>query len=397
MNHSLHRILSLAAAALSVAAIFAPAAASAFQIIAKLERDGNGIGGPGESACTSCANKSTHVSTSFTGSFPPPANPVALPANSHISGTASVDLATGVMRGSSHAASYGHNEQHQIRFVSRLEESITLSLPANLPADQRFITFIGEVHGTGAATNRAFGQGLYSLQVHNVSASASLDHINGWDVINGENNPAIVITTLTNGLRFRMTSAIPGSGVVLITSQIEGTAWAEARFTTGVGIGDVNATDTATLSMILPQGATYTSTSGVFLKPSAIQAWRQQYFGSPDNSGPGADTADPDNDGTVNLLEFATFTNPLIPTTLPIVQVLAGGNLEFTYTRNKAALGELTYAVEWNDTLTGGSWSTAGGTEIILSDDPTVQQIKATLPAGAGRRFVRLSVTRAGP
>ena len=90
-----------------------------------------------------------------------------------------------------------------------------------------------------------------------------------------------------------------------------------------------------------------------------------------------------------------TLTNPMMATTLPIAAALAGESLEFTYTRNKAALGELTFAVESSDSPASASWSTAGVTEIILSDNGTAQQIKATLPAGVMRRFVHLSVTRA--
>ena len=39
--------------------------------------------------------------------------------------------------------------------------------------------------------------------------------------------------------------------------------------------------------------------------PTALQAWRQTYFGSPDNTGDGADLNEFDHDGIVNLLEFA--------------------------------------------------------------------------------------------
>ena len=398
MSFSLPRLFSPSLILkLAVAAGFAPATAIAFTILAKLERDGNGIAGPSENACTFCANNTPRVSTSFSGGFPPPSNPVALPANSQISGTAFVDLSTGVMRGNAHAASYGNNEQHQIRFVSRMEESIDIDVPVGLPDDQRFVTIIGNVHAGTAATNRASAHAIYSLQLQNLYASVSLDNIEGWHVLSGQNNPAIEITQGAGGYRFQLKSFIPNSGVVLIQSQLEGTAWAEARFTTGVGLSDVNASDTASLTMILPPGATYTSTSGVFLKPSAIQAWRQQYFGTPEDSGPGADAADPDGDGIVNQMEFATLTNPLIATPLPIAPAFAGENLEFSYTRNKAALGELTFSGEFSDTLAAGSWSTAGVTETILSDDGTIQQIKATIPAGVNRRFARLSVTSAAP
>jgi hypothetical protein len=398
---SVSRILPLAAAALSVA-VFPPATAGAFDIIAKLERDFSTQGGPSEYACTFCPNTSTQVRAQFSGGFPPPANPVALPANSQILGIAFGDLRTGGMHGKAFAASYGHNEQHQMRFVSSLRETIDIDVPPGTPAAQRFATFIGHLSASAVATNRASAKGIYVLSAHSLRAAVSWHHLDGWDVIDGESNAAIESTSITNGTLvtghyFVLRSPIPTGGVMVIETQLEGTAWAEARHTTSVGIANVDGPATATLRMILPQGATYTSTSGVFLTGSAMEAWRQQYFDTSENSGPGADDADPDGDGIVNQMEFATLTNPLISTPSPITLVLAGGNLDFTYPRNKAALGELTFAVEAGETLDAGSWSTAGITESILSDDGPVQQIKATIPAGGKRLFARLSVAIAPP
>ncbi len=121
--------------------------------------------------------------------------------------------------------------------------------------------------------------------------------------------------------------------------------------------------------------------------------WRQVQFGTMSTTGIYADTADKDNDGLLNLLEYACATNPNAHQAVPWSASKAGSSVEFVYTRNKAAT-DVTYTVEWNDTLTG-TWSTSGVTSEILSDNGTTQQIKATLPAGAsGRRFVRLRVVK---
>ena len=71
-----------------------------------------------------------------------------------------------------------------------------------------------------------------------------------------------------------------------------------------------------------------------------------------------------------------------------------GAVLEYSYQRAKAAvLDGLLFTVEWSDTLLPGSWSSVEVSESILSDDGTVQEIMATLPAGAAdRRFVRMRV-----
>ena len=123
--------------------------------------------------------------------------------------------------------------------------------------------------------------------------------------------------------------------------------------------------------------------------------WRQTHFGSSANSGDGADLNDYDKDGIPNLLEYATGKNPKGSDTLPMTVVKAGNVIEFTYTKSKAA-PDLTYIVEWSDTLNANDWSTAGvGAPSIVSDNGTTQQIKVSVPAGSGviRRFVRLKVT----
>lgn len=125
---------------------------------------------------------------------------------------------------------------------------------------------------------------------------------------------------------------------------------------------------------------------------SSLDLWRREHFGSFSNAGAGGNLSDPDGDGTGNLLEFATGTDPLTKSPPSWQLVNSGDVIEFTYTRPRAALEALRYDVEWCD-APGGPWFTAGpGT--VLNDDGTMQQVKASVPAAiAGRRFVRLRVT----
>jgi autotransporter-associated beta strand protein len=128
---------------------------------------------------------------------------------------------------------------------------------------------------------------------------------------------------------------------------------------------------------------------------TASETWRQQNFGTTANSGNAADTFDANDDGELNLMEFATAQNPNAATTATPSLVRNGANLEFTYTRANAALADgLTFSVEWRDDLAAGAWSTAGVTEQILTDNGTAQTVKATLPTGSGPRFVHLKVTK---
>lgn len=127
---------------------------------------------------------------------------------------------------------------------------------------------------------------------------------------------------------------------------------------------------------------------------SPRQFWRNTYFGTTANTGTAADTADPDGDGILNLLEFASNSNPTTPNTMPGVLVLNGNNITFTYTRSKAAMSDgVTFTVEWSDELSPQSWSNTGVSETITSDDNVVQTVKALFRPAASKRFVRLTVT----
>jgi len=126
-----------------------------------------------------------------------------------------------------------------------------------------------------------------------------------------------------------------------------------------------------------------------------IELWRMQYFGSSLNAGTGADLADSNGDGEVNLLEFATGQNPSTATRSTPVLVKNGAVIEFNYTRSLDALaGGLGFVVEWSDTLAPNTWSSAGVTEQILTDNGTTQVVKASLGSGSGRRFFRLRISR---
>lgn len=123
--------------------------------------------------------------------------------------------------------------------------------------------------------------------------------------------------------------------------------------------------------------------------------WRRTYFGTTSNTGNAADSANPQGDGIVNLMKFATAMDPTKPGVMPGVISRVGGNLVFTYTRNKAAVSDgVTVTVEWSDSLAVESWSSTGVDETAL-DQGSTEFVSATVPAGtSGRRFVHLRVTR---
>jgi uncharacterized delta-60 repeat protein len=126
-----------------------------------------------------------------------------------------------------------------------------------------------------------------------------------------------------------------------------------------------------------------------------ITTWRQQNFGTTSNTGNAADDADPDHDGVPNLLEFATGGAPGASDAMQdTLEPPASGFVEFHYTRNKLAMAEITFQVQWAEDLLS-AWQSSGVTESVTSDNGALQEVTARVPAGnLGHRFVRLNVTR---
>ncbi len=128
------------------------------------------------------------------------------------------------------------------------------------------------------------------------------------------------------------------------------------------------------------------------------EAWRQQYFGSAANVGNAADSFDSNGDGESNFYEFATGQNPSANTRVTPSMLLNGANLEFTYTRSKAAvLDGVTFTAKWSETLAPGSWSTLGIPDQApppFAETTTTETLKILVPAGSTRRFVRLEVVQ---
>jgi len=139
----------------------------------------------------------------------------------------------------------------------------------------------------------------------------------------------------------------------------------------------------------------YRTASAYFSGLSSINAWRKLWFGTTANAGASADSFDFDQDGLVNLVEWACGLNPTTSSILPTHATPAGENVEFTYDRSISAVNAgAVFVVEWSDTLVANDWHTTGVTESEVSSNGTTQQMKSAIPAGTnGRRFVRLKIS----
>jgi uncharacterized delta-60 repeat protein len=127
---------------------------------------------------------------------------------------------------------------------------------------------------------------------------------------------------------------------------------------------------------------------------TSAEMWRVEHFGWSANEDAAADAADPDGDGISNFLERATLTDPVSANPPPGTAAMTGRSLDYMITRSTASAEELTWELEWSDTLQATAWNKADAPPVILSDDGIRQQVKFSIRAGESeKRFVRLRVT----
>ncbi len=124
-----------------------------------------------------------------------------------------------------------------------------------------------------------------------------------------------------------------------------------------------------------------------------IESWRLDHFGSSANDGAGADFADHDGDGFVNLLEYALGSAPDIVTAAPYQLLVSEDVLQLVFER--VADPDLVYAVEASSDLIEWTviWASTGSdnTEgvVIVPDNSSLSV--------SPRRFLRLRVSSLSP
>jgi len=132
-------------------------------------------------------------------------------------------------------------------------------------------------------------------------------------------------------------------------------------------------------------------TDQTFTTWTALQAWRQQYFGTINNSGSAADTYVATGDGLPNLIKYALGLNPLVATSSPVTGNLTGGCLTLKVPRSSSATG-VSYFMESTDSL-GGVWSTSS---VVIDVDTStlLQGHDVNQVSGTSQRFMRLRVSQ---
>jgi hypothetical protein len=118
-----------------------------------------------------------------------------------------------------------------------------------------------------------------------------------------------------------------------------------------------------------------------------LQSWRLANFGTPDNTGPAADDADPDGDGQPNLAEFTAGAEPTNPR--DFFRALTTERTATSFTITASGKAGRVYVME-RATAPAGPWEDVATTATLPADAPVTLTDQAP-PAGTA--LYRLRVT----
>lgn len=123
--------------------------------------------------------------------------------------------------------------------------------------------------------------------------------------------------------------------------------------------------------------------------PTTLAGFLNRHFTASDQQpgGTGTPSADADNDGMANLVEYALGSDPRQFTAAPAAFPTPDGfSLECSIARLAGGVG---LTPEWSDDL--ATWRAEGITTTIVEETPTARKVRFTIAPGAeGQRFLRL-------
>ena len=254
------------------------------------------------------------------------------------------------------------------------------------------------------ATNAAQSSTATFTQAGNYTLKATIADSGGGSTTSSVPvtvNQTLSSVTVTSGapvINSQITQQFTATG----KDQFGNALTAQPTFTwTNTGYGTVNSSGlftapyaSGTASITATSGG-ISNTGGASVTASTPwNTWLTTVFNAaqaanPDISGP---SADPDNDGLNNLLEYAFATSPTASdpaANRPIIG-MSGGNLTLTYRRNLAAT-DLTWQVQQSTDCI--HWTAASVTETNLGTNGNIQTVQDAVSAGSGPLFLRLQIT----
>ncbi len=247
---------------------------------------------------------------------------------------------------------------------------------------------------TGTGTNNTSG-----LRMERNSATLQFT-VNSPPTVGGIANQSIGVNTSTSALAFAIGDFETAAGSLTVSGSSSNTALVPNGAVVFSGTGAsrfvtvtpaANQTGTASITITVSDGSLTTSiTFSVTVTATALQSWWIANFGTTDTaSGSNAFTADPDNDGLSNLLEYSQGGDPHLSDTFARMPtgMKVGGNFLFTY--RKAGAG-LLYVVEESSNLSNANgWVPTAASEVDNGDGTFSVSILIT----NAPRFLRLKVT----
>ena len=199
------------------------------------------------------------------------------------------------------------------------------------------------------------------------------------DIIYGQ---SLASSTLSGGV-----TSVPGAFTFTTPTLVPsvGTASQGVTFTPADTANYLNAATTATVNVMV------TPPIPMSVAPKPIESWRTLSFSSEHvAAGQAADDMDPDQDGLVNLAEYALGTDPLVFTP-PLTAAKNSEGLVLTFTRPRG-LSDVLYAADSSDDLI--HWNPC---VLEMVADGPVQTMRAIDPLTSGnpaRRFISLRFTK---
>lgn len=146
------------------------------------------------------------------------------------------------------------------------------------------------------------------------------------------------------------------------------------------------------LLTVTKDGASSSAILTLTVTATPLDIWRFAKFGTTSNTGPAADSADPDGDGQNNLSEYAAGTEPKDAT--DVFRILTTAKTGSTFTVTAQGMSGRVYTLRRRADLASGSWGPVSPPATVGPLTADRQTVTLTDPAApAGGSFYRIQVS----